>query len=190
MSKSPEYKSWRAILHRCLNPLSRAFHNYGGRGIKICKRWMIFKNFLLDVGYRPDHKYSIERIDNDKGYYLGNVKWATIKEQNKNRRTNRWITFNGRTQIIEEWEREMGFKRHIILERLERGWEVNRAITTPVISRRKLVTFKDQTKSLSEWSKEVNIRNTEIWRRLKRGWPIEQALTTPVGSLRLKTIKI
>ena len=180
MSRSPEYRAWQAILHRCLNPLSQAFHNYGGRGITVCKEWMAFENFLLDVGPRPSQGYSIERINNNKGYYPDNVKWIPSRDQGKNRRTSKWITFNGKTQIMEDWEREMGFKRHIILERLERGWSVNKAITTPVRSSHKSVTFNGQTKTLSEWSKEVNIKNAEIWRRLNRGWSVEEALTVPV----------
>ena len=183
MSKSPEYRVWRAILDRCLNSSSKAFHNYGERGIEICRRWMIFENFLSDVGRRSGQDYSIERIDNNGGYYPGNVKWATVKEQNKNRRTNRWITFDNKTQIVEDWEREMGFKRHTILDRLKMGWTESQAITTPVRLNHKSITFGNQTKTLTEWSKEGNVSNIEIGRRLRRGWSIEKALTTPTRKI-------
>ena len=93
---SAEIKIWCAIQQRCLNPKHRAYHRYGGRGIKICRRWRKFENFLADMGRRPPGihgkraKYTIDRMDNDKGYYKRNCKWATMKEQ-ATHRLNPWI---------------------------------------------------------------------------------------------------
>jgi len=91
MTKTPEFKAWDAMLQRCLNPKNFSYSRYGGRGITVCKRWRSFENFYKDMGPRPHSKLSIHRIDNDKGYFPKNCKWATRAEQYANR-TDAWIT--------------------------------------------------------------------------------------------------
>src|SRR5258708_38338927 len=82
---TPTYRSWRAMKERCLNPKAIGYKAYGGRGIKICDRWLLFENFLADMGERPAGK-TIDRKDNDGDYELGNCRWATKDEQMRNRR--------------------------------------------------------------------------------------------------------
>lgn len=86
----PEYKVWSSLVNRCLNPNNQAYDNYGGRGIKVCSRWLDkkkgFTNFISDMGKRPNSKYSIDRINNDGNYEPDNCRWATIKQQNNNKR--------------------------------------------------------------------------------------------------------
>ncbi len=82
---SPTYNSWRGMKKRSLNPNNPNYRYYGGRGIKVCKRWMDFENFLADLGERPEGK-TLDRIDNNKGYEPGNCRWATPKQQIQNRR--------------------------------------------------------------------------------------------------------
>lgn len=86
---SAEYGIWNAMKGRCLNPRSHAFRDYGGRGIKVCKRWLDFRNFYADMGPRPTPSHSLDRKDNDGNYEPGNVRWATKSEQAKNRRNNK-----------------------------------------------------------------------------------------------------
>jgi hypothetical protein len=83
-----EYGTWQHIIQRCTNPKNKAWKWYGGRGIKVCRRWLRFSNFLADMGLKPEPKsaYSIERINNDGNYELKNCKWATREEQRKNQR--------------------------------------------------------------------------------------------------------
>ena len=86
---SGEYRSWRMMRNRCLNPKAVDFEYYGGRGITICKTWDDFENFFSDMGKRPGPLFTLERINNERGYGPSNCKWATRKEQANNRRKAR-----------------------------------------------------------------------------------------------------
>jgi hypothetical protein len=113
----PEYSVWA---------------DYGGRGIEVCDRWRnSYPTFLADMGQRPTPDHSIERIDNNGNYAPENCRWATRIEQSNNRRSNRHLTFQGRTQTLAQWEREIGGKGYLIKQRLKLGWSVDRALTTP-----------------------------------------------------------
>ncbi len=110
MSETNTYFSWKSMKSRCLYKKNVAFNRYGGRGIKICDRWLIFENFHADMGDRPEGK-SLDRIDNEGNYEPGNCRWATRKEQGSNKRNNKFLEYNGKKQTIAEWTRELGFKR-------------------------------------------------------------------------------
>lgn len=108
-SKTTEYRTWRLIKYRCLNPRCKAYKNYGGRGIAICEDWLAekdgFKNFLKCVGKKPNSSLTIDRINNDGNYEPGNVRWATRKEQRHNRRA----TKKYKTKGLRKYKNKNGF---------------------------------------------------------------------------------
>lgn len=134
-----EYWIYFNIIARCYNKKCRAYPNYGGRGIKMCKRWLdSFVNFLADVGPRPSPKHSIDRYpDNDGDYEPDNVRWATPSQQTRNQRTNHFITLQGQTLCLEDWSKRTGIQRCTILMRIRRGWSEQDAITVSPVGNHK-----------------------------------------------------
>lgn len=117
---SPEYRCWASMKFRCLNQNSAEWHKYGGRGISVCERWLTFANFLEDMGKRPA-LYTIDRIDNSRGYEPSNCRWASYTQNNRNRRSNVNITIYGTTKCLSEWAKEVGLQPSTIRWRLKRG---------------------------------------------------------------------
>jgi hypothetical protein len=132
-----EYRAWSQMKHRCSCPTMNDFSHYGGRGIKVCEAWMnSFAQFLVDMGPRPSPKYSIDRRDNDGNYEPGNCFWATIAQQNRNTRQNRLITYNGKTQCVTDWAKELGMVPVTLFTRVGKlHWSDEKALTTPVLDR-------------------------------------------------------
>lgn len=131
-SAFPEYTVWLAMLGRCRRKSSDAYRNYGQRGITVCDEWQSFAAFYRDMGPRPTPKHTIERKDNDLGYSKGNCKWATRKEQLRNTRRTHFLTFNGIAQCVTDWAKQLGMPPRTLHNRINRGWSVERALTTPV----------------------------------------------------------
>lgn len=127
----PMYQAWVGIICRCTNPQDRRYKNYGARGISVCDRWRKYINFLADMGPTWRLGLTIERIDNDGGYCPENCTWATRLVQQNNRRSNRFLTYDGRTMTVAQWERHCGFKPTLIYSRLKAGWTVECAIRLP-----------------------------------------------------------
>lgn len=124
MSKTRVYSIYYGMLHRCYNERLREFKNYGGRGIKVCDRWLGehgFENFLIDMGDRPSPKHSIDRIDVNGDYCPENCRWVTTKEQANNTRSNAYYTFNGKTQTLKQWCEELNFDYVLAKSRRKSG---------------------------------------------------------------------
>lgn len=127
------YTIWRAMLARCLNKNHEAYSRYGGAGITVCSAWLKdFSSFLKDMGEAPP-RLSIDRVDGTKGYFLSNCRWATGVQQGQNKKTNVLLTYEGRTQCVSAWAREVGTTSNLISDRLKRGWSVEDAITKPLL---------------------------------------------------------
>lgn len=115
---TPEYRSWMGMNSRCYLKTTKGYHRYGGRGITVCDRWRYsFVNFLADMGTKPSPNHSIDRVNNDGNYEPGNCRWATRKEQNRNRCTTVFITIGSLSQSVSEWSRNIGISKSTIMNR-------------------------------------------------------------------------
>jgi hypothetical protein len=133
--KSSLYSHWKAMKARCYNPKNIRYDRYGSRGIKVCDRWLDFNNFYIDLHESYAEGLTIERIDNNGNYSPENVRWASLKEQARNKSTNRSITFNGETHLEIEWETILNIPARLISKRLGRGWPVEEALSTPILKK-------------------------------------------------------
>lgn len=135
-SRTPEFRAWVAMRMRCRATRGPNYKSYGSRGIKVCERWNKFENFIADMGLRPSPKHSVDRIDNNGDYEPNNCRWATKLEQVLNRRSHPGftsITHDGKTMSLAEWSRLTGVKAATIRARLDVGWSVAKALTTPIL---------------------------------------------------------
>lgn len=131
MNKTLEHVSWDNMKSRCFNSKSINFKYYGGRGITICREWLKFENFFADMGTKPSKEHSIDRIDNNNGYYKENCRWATKKEQARNKRNNINIEHQGRIQCLTDWAKELGISHVKLWYRLYKlKWSIERSLTT------------------------------------------------------------
>jgi hypothetical protein len=130
--KSAEYRSWISMKARCCNTKSEFYSEYGGRGIKVCLHWLdSFENFLKDMGERPSKNHSIDRIDVNGDYCPENCRWATDKQQARNKRNNVYLEYKGEKRLLLEIAEEVGMNQKILHQRISRGWDITLAIETP-----------------------------------------------------------
>ena len=128
---------WRSMRNRCYNQKQKCYKHYGGRGIKVCDRWLGkngFENFVKDMGPKEDGM-TLERVNVNGDYEPFNCKWATQTEQASNKRNNRYLTANGETKTMAEWARTLGCNPAAILYRLNKGMLEEEAVTTPIPER-------------------------------------------------------
>lgn len=130
--RSPTYIVWQAMLQRVrAKPGTKTHKNYGARGIAVCERWLLFENFLEDMGQRPG-RLTLDRRNNNGNYCKENCRWATMTVQTRNTRANVWVIYRGRTVVFSEACEMAGIERQVANKRVLRGWEITAALDTPV----------------------------------------------------------
>lgn len=115
------WRTWKGVLERTTRVTSAHFHRYGGKGITVCDQWKSFEIFAKDVGQPPSDLHSLDRIDNSLGYFPGNVRWATPKEQAQNRSTNVWVFIDGQKMIASDAAKKIGVSKSSISRWIESG---------------------------------------------------------------------
>ncbi len=138
LGKSRVYRIWRHMHSRCYNKKVESYKWYGAKGIRVCKRWHDFKNFLADMGTHPTAT-SIDRLDGTKGYFKINCKWSTHGEQAANRSDTAWHTMDGKKKALVTWSKEYGVPQGLLWWRLNSGWPIKEALNIKPHKRKKRV---------------------------------------------------
>lgn len=133
---TPLYKTYVSMMYRCYCPSGGEYIHYGGRGIRVCERWMDIHKFMEDMMPTWHEGMSLDRIDVNGNYEPSNCRWADDNTQQRNRRNNRLLTALGKTQTIAAWTEETGISWTGIDARLERGWAPDEAVSIPSRSKR------------------------------------------------------
>jgi hypothetical protein len=175
--RTKAYIAWKGLRSRCNNPNNEHADCYIGRGITYCDRWEKFENFLVDMGEPKDKSMSLDRIDNSKGYSKDNCRWASKKVQANNKRNNVLYTFQGKTQGLVTWAKELGISRLALHNRMKRGMSIDEAFSTP-LTEVKLYEYEGKLKTLNEWAKEYGISRRTLANRLNQGADMRAALST------------
>ena len=134
MRQTRIYNIWGLMVSRCTNPNTPCYNRYGGRGIELCSEWrdnfQAFYDWSIQNGYNDN--LTIDRINNDKGYSPSNCRWTTRKVQANNTRRNHYLTYNGEKHTLAEWASAIGINPDTLARRISRGWDTEKAITTPL----------------------------------------------------------
>ena len=178
------YVSWESMKQRCLNPNNSSYHRYGGRGITICASWIgSFENFLADMGERPPGT-SLDRKDNDDGYFSYNCRWASLNQQANNKRTSVRLTKDGETHTVTEWAEHLGIPRSTIQKRMLIRKDVDDVLSLKSFSRgtrdikHHKLTHDGKTLSIFDWSAELGVPYELLKDRYSRGLTITRILNS------------
>lgn len=190
----PLYKIWEAMLRRCRNEHDTSYANYGGRGVTVCARWTAsFTAFLADMGERPSPRHTLDRIDTNGHYEPSNCRWATQREQMRNVRYNQRVTWRGETHCIVEWAEITGISDKALYSRVARGWDPERALTTPARAMRKrgslhrVLTVGGVARTVREWAAITGLKPKTILARIYSGHDEAAAVTAPLDPRRARS---
>lgn len=183
LSKEPTYGSWRGMMDRCFNKTHRSYNRYGGAGIKVCETIRASPQGIIQLlGTRPEGK-SIDRIESSEHYSCGqcdecklngwlmNVRWATRRQQNRNRKSNHNVSINGDTKCLTAWGETVGIDRRTMARRAQLGWGSDRLLSPVGSSRKntKWVTINGVSKPAAQWAKVAGISRALLYYRIKLG---------------------
>jgi len=173
--KQKVHHVWSSIKQRCTNPKNTTYKSYGGRGISMYSEWMKdFTSFYAYIGEPPNYieRWTIERIDNNKGYEPDNIKWALPKEQASNRRTNVRLTYEGETLTIQQWAYKLGMSPTTLIKRKTKGKSVEEILKPKNVNYKKLVEYMGGMYTLREVAKLSGVPYQTIYNRNSRGAPL------------------
>lgn len=128
LSHTKAYSIWSGMKNRCLNKNCRSYSNYGGRGITICQEWMAFEGFYRDMGDAPEDDSTLERLNVNVGYELGNCRWISKSLQSRNTRASKMIEYQGETLCLADWSERLNIPYGVLLKRMRRGKSFGEAV--------------------------------------------------------------
>lgn len=132
-NRHPLYATWNNMMSRCYNHNSTSYKRYGALGITVCDRWHTFELFVEDIGERPSKLHSVDRIKNNLGYFKENCRWATDKEQARNRISNKLLMVDGVVKPLCEWSELSGISADVINKRFDKhGWSAYDSVFSPI----------------------------------------------------------
>jgi len=178
----PTHNSWKGMFLRCYLKEFKQYHDYGGKGIRVCDRWLSFQSFVEDMGWRPEGK-TIDRKDSKGNYCPSNCRWATIIEQARNKNSTGVLRlWQGEKRSINEIANIEGVGRDTLVSAIDRGLSLKKAVEysknpTPDFGQ-KYIKFDGREMSITDWAKELGIQRGTLSKRLAR-MPIEKALKMP-----------
>lgn len=156
-----EYRIWKAMKARCYAPCNANMGYYQKEHITVCERWRNnFPAFLEDMGHIPGDDYSIDRIDNAKGYSPENCRWIPFRHQSRNRRNIMLITYRGKTRPLKEWAHRLKLKYHTLYGRLSKGIPFEQAISNEPV---RFVEINGRRQYISDWCKEIGVSATAVY---------------------------
>jgi len=179
------YHRFQTLSQRCKNPRSSNFRNYGARGIS-CK-WSSFEEFKRDMwlpfkahaAKHGVHNTTLERVSNDGDYCKENCRWATMREQRRNSRQNKFLLHGGKRKPLVQIAEETGISYRLLVKRIAAGWTLERALRAP--SLKKPITFNGKSQGITAWARELGMKQATLSQRLLNyGWSVEEAFTTPI----------
>ena len=168
--KTSEYFAWGNMKQRCLNEKSPSFKRYGGRGIFVCERWLNFENFKKDMGKRPQNK-SLERINNDDGYYKENCRWATDDEQMNNTSRCIYLRFKGENKTLMQWCAKLNLDYRSAYQKLRNGLPVERVLSKNEVRTKKVDTDSTVGTNLQAYNLKLSAdRRKTMSDMIDNGW--------------------
>jgi hypothetical protein len=139
----PFFITWVNMRNRCYNPKNNRYSTYGARGIKVCKRWLIFENFRKDMFNTWRSGLQIDRINNNKDYTPSNCRWTTPKQNSRDRTNTRKVYYQGKNIPLVELAEKYGIKRATLEKRLSSGWSIEKAIKQPIRKSKRWHKYED-----------------------------------------------
>lgn len=170
------YLCWKGIRDRCRNPNHPSWDRYGGRGIKVCDRWVeSFDNFLSDMGPRPTLGHTVDRENNDGDYEPNNCRWATRRQQANNRSDNRHLILDGEKLTVTQAAEKIGINSETLRSRLRRRYNDNEALRGLIVGQK--FDHDGLSLTLHEWSRRTGIKTATLRYRIKNGMVFSDAVT-------------